>query len=242
MRRAERRRAAASCRRSQATGGFTLIEVLAAVAVLGLVYSMLATAAIQGLRAEGDATRRLRASLLADERITDIEAQVAAGQLPDVGESEQEIDDFLVRTAVSPLSVEIQETKASRRASERLERAVGARPDQPREGAGSFLEPSAASKQPLLRRIDLTVAWGDGDLAQTVRRTAFGLDRTAAAPLIDQLVAAADAEKKEREQAEATSRDQEASDSGTDRASAVEQPEPEVSPGADPADAEGDAE
>lgn len=182
------------------SAGFTLLEVLAAVAVLGLVYSVLATAAIQGLRAEGDAGRRLRASLLADQRITDIEAQVALGQSPEIGETESEEDEFVVRTVVEPLDLDIGDTKASKRAKDRLERVVGARPkagkDETGKGdAGTLLHPAGASKQPLLRRIDLRVTWAEGEAEQSVRRTSFGLDMVAAAPLIEQLVAAAEAEK-----------------------------------------------
>jgi prepilin-type N-terminal cleavage/methylation domain-containing protein len=184
----------------QRSAGFTLLEVLAAVAVLGLVYSVLATAAIQGLRAEGDAGRRLRASLLADQRITDIEAQVALGQTPEIGETEVEEDEFVVRTVVEPLDLDVGDTKASKRAKERLDRAIGARPkaakgETGKGEAGTLLHPAGASKQPLLRRIDLRVAWADGEAEQSVRRTSFGLDMVAAAPLIEQLVAAAEAEE-----------------------------------------------
>jgi len=176
------------------SAGFTLLEVLAAVAVLGLVYSVLATAAIQGLRAEGDAGRRLRASLLADQRITDIEAQVALGQTPEIGETEVEEDEFVVRTVVEPLDLDVGDTKASKRAKERLDRAVGARPKAGQGETGTLLHPAGASKQPLLRRIDLRVTWAEGEAEQSVRRTSFGLDMVAAAPLINQLEAAAAAE------------------------------------------------
>lgn len=180
--------------------GFTLLEVLAAVAVLGLVYSVLATSAIQGMRQEGDAGHRLRASLLADQRITEIEAQVALGQTPELGETEDEEEEFLVRTEVRPLDLEVGDTKASKRAKDRLERAVGARPKGGQGEAGTLLHPAGGSKQPLLRRIDLAVVWTDGASEQSVRRTTFGLDAVAAAPLIEQLVAAAAAEKEQAAQ------------------------------------------
>lgn len=178
----------------QRSAGFTLLEVMAAVAVLGLVYSVLATAAIQGLRAEGDAGRRLRASLLADQRITDIEAQVALGQTPEIGETESEEDEFVVRTVVEPLDLDVGDTKASKRAKDRLERVVGARPKAGQSETGTLLHPAGASKQSLLRRIDLRVTWTEGDAEQSVRRTSFGLDMVAAAPMIAKLVAAAAAE------------------------------------------------
>ncbi|MFB3118027.1 MAG: prepilin-type N-terminal cleavage/methylation domain-containing protein, partial [Myxococcota bacterium] len=47
-------------------GGFTLIEVLGAVAILAILYTTLATVAIRGLRSEGESRRMLEASLLAD--------------------------------------------------------------------------------------------------------------------------------------------------------------------------------
>lgn len=183
-------------RRGRRVPGFTLLEVLAAVAVLGLVYSVLATAAIQGLRAEGDAGRRLRASLLADQRITEIEAKVATGQTPEIGESEADEDEFVVRTTVKPLDLEIAETRTSKRARDRLDRTVGAGP-KPTATAGSLVRPAGTSKQSMLRRIDLSVTWSEGASEQSVERTTYGLDMIAAAPLIQQLVAAAEAEKAE---------------------------------------------
>lgn len=184
--RAERRRA-----------GFSLLEVLAAVAVLGLVYSVLATAGIQGLRLEGDAGRRLRASLLAEQKIVELEAMVATGQSPEIGVTEDEAEDFLVTVEVSPLELEIGDTKASKRGRERLERAIGARA-QGETSPGSLLKPVGAGTQSLLRRVDVRVAWTEGDAEQVVGRTTYALDSVAAAPLIATLVAAA-----ERDAAEA---------------------------------------
>jgi len=259
-------------RRDARRAGFTLLEVLAAVAVLGLVYSVLATAAIQGLRAEGDAGRRFRASLLADQRITEVEAQVAAGQTPEIGETEARAEEFTVRTVVKALDLAIPQTKSSKRAKERLDRTVGARPaaagapaapgqapaggataqasassattqpsatgataQAPASGAStqasakgaatqasakgaktqtpngstspteakSLLHPTTGSKQPMLRRIDLSISWAEGESEQTVQRTTFGIDAVAAAPLIAELVAAAEAQKAQNAQKKA---------------------------------------
>lgn len=178
--------------------GFTLLEVLAAVAVLGLVYTLLGTAATEGLRAEGDARRRLEASLLADRLVTEIEAQVAMGQAPEIGVTENEEGDFLVSIEVKPLDLAIGETKASKRASERLARAVGAA--KPTEEVGSLLVPSGPTKQALLRRADVTVTWADGTTDRSVRRATYALDTVAAAPLIEQLVAAAEKAKAQAKQ------------------------------------------
>lgn len=191
-------------RRDERHAGFTLLEVLAAVAVLGLVYSVLATAAIEGLRAEGDAARRLRASLLADQRMTEIEEQVAMGQMPDLGTTEAEEDEFIVRTEVKPLDPGIAETKASKRAQERLDRMVGARPAGGMTETGTLLHPTGKTNQPLLRRIDLEVVWTEGTEERRVHRTTYGIDIVAAAPLIEQLVAAAQAEKAQQATGDAT--------------------------------------
>jgi prepilin-type N-terminal cleavage/methylation domain-containing protein len=187
------RRSPHTGRAPRSLAGFTLLEVLAAVAVLALTYSMLATAAMQGLRAEGDATRRMRASMLADQRITELEVQVAMGQAPDIGTHESQEEDFLVTTEVKPLDLVIADTKASKRAADRLDRAVGAK--EKGKEAQSFLKPSGKDKQSMLRRIDLKVAWAEGESEQIVTRSTFALDTVAAAPLIETLVAAAEAEK-----------------------------------------------
>lgn len=182
--------------------GFSLLEVLAAVAVLGLVYTVLATAGIQGLRLEGDAGRRLRASLLAEQKILEVEAQVATGQAPELGSSESEEGDYLVRTEVAPLGLEIGDTKASKRARERLERAVGGKAKSEKK-PGSLLEQKGANEKSMLLRVDVQVAWQEGASEQVVTRTTYALDSAAAAPLIEALVAAAEKEKAEELRAEA---------------------------------------
>ena len=189
-------------RPERSRAGFTLLEVLAAVAVLGLVYSVLATAGIQGLRLEGDAGRRLRASLLADQKIVEVEAQVATGQAPEIGRTESEEGDYLVTVEVAPLDLAIGDTKASKRARERLERAVGGKA-RDEKGPGSFLEPAGGNAPPMLRRVDVRVAWQEGEGEQAVARTTYALDAVAAAPLLEALAAAAEKEKAEEQRAEA---------------------------------------
>ena len=85
--------------------GFTLLEVMAAVAVLGLVYVVVARVAIQGLQIEGNASRMLRASLLADRALADLELELAGGTAPRVGETETREEDFTVVVEVSPFDV-----------------------------------------------------------------------------------------------------------------------------------------
>ena len=58
------------------TDGFTLIEVVGAVAIVGIVFLILSTATFRGIAAEGKAHRRLEASLVADEALAEVELQM----------------------------------------------------------------------------------------------------------------------------------------------------------------------
>jgi len=57
-------------------GGFTLIEVVGAVAIVGIVFLVLSTATFRGIAAEGTAHRRLEASLVADDALAEVEIQM----------------------------------------------------------------------------------------------------------------------------------------------------------------------
>ena len=94
-------------RASSRQHAFTLLEVLAAVAILALVYTVLARVGIQGFRAEGGADRRLRASLLADDTVAEIEGQIEMGSTPTIGEKE-------VRTMVDSASSTIEINRLQR--------------------------------------------------------------------------------------------------------------------------------
>jgi prepilin-type N-terminal cleavage/methylation domain-containing protein len=107
--------------------GFTLLEVLVAVALLGLVVSVLAGSAIQGMSYEGDAARRMRASLLADRALWQVEAALKLGAPPQPSHEEsQEGEEF-------GISVDVQPSTSARRAwvrcccPHRKRRAPGAR-------------------------------------------------------------------------------------------------------------------
>lgn len=55
--------------------GFTLIEVVGAVAIVGIWFLLLSVSAFRGIAAEGTAQRRLEASLVADEVLAEAETQ-----------------------------------------------------------------------------------------------------------------------------------------------------------------------
>ena len=142
--------------------GFTLLEVLAAVAILGVWYMVMATIAMQGLRAEGQSQRRLRASLIADRVVADLEANLAARIAPVAGEEEETLEEFTILTSVEPYILILPaaegstgEAAQSRPALERLEGQGGLSP---------------------ISQIRVEVTWIDGIETQSVVRETFGVD------------------------------------------------------------------
>ena len=147
--------------------GFTLFEVLAAAGILALFYTMLAGSAIEGINSEGVSRRRMEASLLADERLADIETALSAGTVPELGQSEEDLDPFVVRVDVTPFD-------ATALLSDEIAIA---------ERAQGMLDASGNSP---LRLIDLRVSWLELDREIEVRRTTFAYDRDAIAELASQ--------------------------------------------------------
>ena len=157
--------------------GFTLLEVMAAVAILGIVYVAIARSAIQGLQTEGDASRRLRASLLADRVLNDLELALVDGSAPEVGETETTEDEFTVLVEVSPFEL-----------ASLLEGVTA------QEGAGAsstsaleLLSSPVRGGVPALLSIAVRVAWIEGISEQEVTRNSFAFDLAAATPLLETL-------------------------------------------------------
>lgn len=151
---------AASPRPPQA--GFTLLEVLAAVAILGIWYMVMASIATQGLRAEGESQRRLRASLLADEILADLESGLVLGSAPAAQTEETVRDRFTVRVVVEPYLLEFPGPPDI------------ANPEgKPEPALQKLVGPSGES---LLSQIEVEVSWIEGSTAQRVWRESFGLD------------------------------------------------------------------
>jgi prepilin-type N-terminal cleavage/methylation domain-containing protein len=86
------------------SGAFTLLEVLAAVAILGIWFAVLANVAIQGLRSEGVNERRIRASLIADRVLADVEIGFDLGEMPGENPDVQEEDEFTITVEQLPIS------------------------------------------------------------------------------------------------------------------------------------------
>lgn len=161
-----------------AHAGFTLLEVLVAVAIFGLLFTVLTGVAMQGLRAEGESGRELRASLLADRALAELETNLDLGVVPPLGREEHEEEDFFVEVEVAAFDLELPDA-GPRGKRER-------RQDSP---AGTLLGRGLGSSASPLRRIDVRVHWGEGVFEREVRRTSFALDAEAAAPLLESLAA-----------------------------------------------------
>ncbi|HET6304326.1 MAG TPA: type II secretion system protein [Myxococcota bacterium] len=186
-----------------AHAAFTLLEVLVAVGVLGLLYTVLAGIAMQGLRAEGESGRELRASLLADGALAELETSGDFRVAPPV---EREEEDFVVTVEVAPFELELP---ASRR-RERGERA--------KEPTVSLIHGGPGSPASPLRRIEVTVSWSEGVFEREVRRTSFALDPEAAAPILESLAASQEArEQADDDEPEDAPQQPSARDEGTPR-------------------------
>jgi prepilin-type N-terminal cleavage/methylation domain-containing protein len=185
--------------------GFTLLEVLVAVGVLGLLYTVLAGIAMQGLRAEGESGRELRASLLADRALLELET---GGDLRVVPPVEREEEEFLVTVEVAPFELELP---ASRR-DEGGQRAS--------EAIGSLIQRGPGSQTSPLRRLEVRVSWSEGVFERDVRRTSFALDREAAAPILESLAASQEARAPDEDD------EDDSDDQGADRPGGDEAPAP----------------
>jgi type II secretory pathway pseudopilin PulG len=181
---------------------FTLLEVLAAVAILALVYTVLARVGIQGFRAEGGSDRRLRASLLADQVLAEIEEQLGAGSAPPLGEKDATREDYQIHLRVTPSEIEIP--PRSDAATQRIQAATAKQPNRGATAGGkpgaagptqSFFLPAAPGEPPPGRRIEVRVSWIDGATESAVIRETYGLDQKAADSLLKTLESAAKAEK-----------------------------------------------
>ena len=133
----------------RAERGLTLLEVLGAVALLGILYSVLAGSAIEGLRSEGESRRRLRASLLADERLAEIELALQGGSAPPLGEESEEQDGFTLVTEVRGFEPPPAPAVPARRAGEpRSLAARRAEAQQQEIEAPSLFEKAASPNAP----------------------------------------------------------------------------------------------
>lgn len=160
-----------SSRAASGSRGFTLLEVLAAVAILGIWYVILAAVAIGGLRAQGESQRRLEASFLADEAIAEIEAGLNSGNAPDEEVKEYERDDYVVRIEVLSYSLDLPP----------LESGSSSASAAPNSGAATLavtnlLGGAGASGESPLRSVHIEVSWTEGYDERSVIRDTYAFD------------------------------------------------------------------
>ncbi len=148
-------------KRSSRNPGFTLLEVMAAVALLGILYSVLARVAIEGLRAEGESKRRIEASMLADERVagsfTGLEGGVV---MPPLGHSETTEGDFTVALDVALFVPPVEWGVAA---------SIDKTPIL-------FASTPGASGAQALRTVQLSVSWLEGAEERHVSRIIYLID------------------------------------------------------------------
>lgn len=162
--------------RAASAAGFTLIEVLAAVAILGIFVSILAELAFQGLRAEGDSVRRVEASLLADTRIQEIEAQAVAGNGA-LGRRETRQDLFTIT----------QELRGFDPAKDGLAAWLAALAPKASARPARGFELLQAGRSAPLRIAHVEVRWKEGSDARRVTRSTLVVDEAALEPQLDPL-------------------------------------------------------
>jgi type II secretory pathway pseudopilin PulG len=163
----------------RAERGLTLLEVLGAVALLGILYTVLAGSAIEALRSEGESRRRLTASLLADEQMAAIELSLDSDSALPLGETSVERDGFTVVTEVR--AFEPPPARESAGPSSGKPRSLAARrAEASREDAPSLFEkPTSPTTPPVLRSIEVVIRWEEGSDEREVRRTTYAIDAQA---------------------------------------------------------------
>lgn len=151
--------------------GFTLLEVMVAIMALGIAMTLLTRAAIDGMRLEGDAYRRLGASQVADQLLADLEGEMIGGLQPEIGQRQLEVDDFEVLIEVEPVD-------PTELGIELLDR------DRDSGPLTALLGDDRLGSEPPLLEIQIAVTWQEGIYTQEVRRTTFSFDAAGVAPAI----------------------------------------------------------
>jgi len=152
-----------------AIGGFTLLEVMAAVAILAIWFVVIAGSAMHALRAEGISKRRLEAALIADREMALLEATTVDGAVPKPASDVREDGDYTITVDISPLS---------------QQGAPGARPQAGAPSAAdeeapdllAVLAADIPDRMADLRKFEVRVAWEEGGLERSVTRTSFAFD------------------------------------------------------------------
>jgi prepilin-type N-terminal cleavage/methylation domain-containing protein len=144
--------------------GFTLLEVLAAVAILAIWYVVIAAVATDGLRKQGISIRSMEASEIASRIISEIEATTLDGSAPEHLDEESEEGNFSVRVLVLPFDF------------------AGSEDADPvsEPGTDPDLKTLLKTEMPGFTRhmvsIHVNVSWPEGQARRAVNRTSFAFN------------------------------------------------------------------
>lgn len=163
--------------------GFTLLEVLGAVAVLGIWYFVLAAWATDGLIREGQSLRKLRAGLIADRTLSELEAMSLQGSVPELMDEVVEPEDsdgelYTVRKQVFAFTNDYGTGKTA----EQLEKELEDSPLDTSLPLPSFIGQNLPGFARHLYQINVIVSWTEGFMnEQAVYRTTYVFDMNSAA-------------------------------------------------------------
>ena len=163
--------------------GFTLLEVLGAVAVLGIWYFVLAAWATDGLIREGQSLRKMRAGLIADRALAELEAISLGGAVPELMDEvvePEDLDDelYLIRKQITPFTLDY----GSGKTSEEQENDLAQSFNEDLPPLPSLLGQNIPGFARHLYQINVIVSWTEGFMnEQAVYRTTYVFDMTSAA-------------------------------------------------------------
>lgn len=180
-------------RRSEWRSGFTLLEVLAAVAILGVWYIVLAAMSADGLRKEGETHRRVQASLIADQMLSEYEVATIAGSAPTETNDSSEQDLYTIEVRVEPFVSEQATVPPDIQPPTEIN-PTAASPDL--TSLVSTQTPDVAS---YLRSIHIEVSWEEGAARRSVNRTSYAFDLTNAAGIYEEMGLASERSTEEEE-------------------------------------------
>lgn len=155
---------------------FTLIEMMAAAALLALVVAALTSQVGQWNRFEGEARRTAEASLYADRLLAELEESAARGAAVPLGKREAQEGPFVAAIEVAPLDPALLAAAGRAGGGTEAESTRGAEADP---GAAGWLSGPAAQANPPLLQATIRVVGKDGTFEAGVSRTTFFLNPAA---------------------------------------------------------------
>lgn len=161
--------------------GFTLLEVLGAVAILGIWYFVLAALATDGLLHEGQNLRRLRAGIIADQVLAELETTHLDGSAPELmDETErregEEADIYEIRKQVKAFTLDFGSPESN------AGQATTIDPSAPVPALPSLLGQNMPGFARHLYQMNVIVSWSEGFMdREKVHRTSFIFDMAKAA-------------------------------------------------------------